>query len=39
METALYHPEQGYYMTSRDKIGANGDFYQPAWGSKNINHD
>jgi SAM-dependent MidA family methyltransferase len=27
METALYHPEQGYYMARRDKIGADGDFY------------
>ena len=27
METALYHPEQGYYMAKREKIGAGGDFY------------
>jgi len=27
METALYHPEQGYYMAKREKIGASGDFY------------
>ncbi|MDB4924436.1 SAM-dependent methyltransferase [Mucilaginibacter sp.] len=27
METALYHPELGYYMSGHDKIGAGGDFY------------
>jgi SAM-dependent MidA family methyltransferase len=27
METALYHPEQGYYMANREKIGQGGDFY------------
>jgi SAM-dependent MidA family methyltransferase len=27
MEAALYHPEQGYYMAARDKIGTNGDYY------------
>ncbi|HEX3934604.1 MAG TPA: SAM-dependent methyltransferase [Puia sp.] len=27
METALYHPELGYYMRSREKIGQAGDFY------------
>jgi SAM-dependent MidA family methyltransferase len=27
METALYQPEQGYYMTDREKIGTGGDFY------------
>jgi SAM-dependent MidA family methyltransferase len=27
METALYHPEQGYYMANREKIGTTGDFY------------
>ncbi|WP_053364093.1 SAM-dependent methyltransferase [Bacillus sp. FJAT-27251] len=24
---ALYHPEEGYYMNSRDKIGREGDFF------------
>lgn len=27
MEMALYHPKLGYYNSSQDKIGANGDFY------------
>lgn len=27
MELALYHPEHGYYMTEREKIGKSGDFY------------
>ncbi|MFZ5591023.1 MAG: class I SAM-dependent methyltransferase [Bacillota bacterium] len=27
MEWALYHPSQGYYMSPRSKIGAEGDFY------------
>ncbi|MDT8317276.1 MAG: SAM-dependent methyltransferase [bacterium] len=27
MEVALYHPEHGYYMSSREKIGKDGDFY------------
>jgi SAM-dependent MidA family methyltransferase len=27
MEMALYHPEHGYYMASREKIGSKGDFY------------
>jgi SAM-dependent MidA family methyltransferase len=27
METALYHPEQGYYMANREKVGKDGDFY------------
>jgi SAM-dependent MidA family methyltransferase len=27
METALYHPQMGYYMAAREKIGAEGDFY------------
>jgi SAM-dependent MidA family methyltransferase len=27
MEAALYHPEQGYYMADREKIGMGGDFY------------
>ncbi|SDE97318.1 SAM-dependent methyltransferase, MidA family [Mucilaginibacter pineti] len=27
MEMALYHPEYGYYMASREKIGPKGDFY------------
>lgn len=27
MEMALYHPELGYYNSTQDKIGAQGDFY------------
>ena len=27
MAQALYHPQHGYYMTSRDRIGKAGDFY------------
>ncbi|MDO6430541.1 SAM-dependent methyltransferase [Flavitalea sp. BT771] len=27
MELSLYHPEYGYYSTTRDKIGKGGDFY------------
>ena len=27
MEMALYHPELGYYTSSRDKIGKHGDYY------------
>ncbi len=27
MAQALYHPEFGYYMTPRDRIGKSGDFY------------
>lgn len=27
IETALYHPEQGYYMKGEEKIGRAGDFY------------
>ncbi|KJR96022.1 MAG: hypothetical protein VR68_15760 [Peptococcaceae bacterium BRH_c4a] len=27
MEMALYHPEEGYYMREREKIGPLGDFY------------
>lgn len=27
METVLYHPQEGYYFSSRDKIGAQGDYY------------
>ena len=27
MEMALYYPELGYYATTRDKIGPNGDYY------------
>ncbi|WP_230191655.1 SAM-dependent methyltransferase [Paenibacillus sp. CECT 9249] len=27
MESCLYHPEYGYYMTPRMKIGKDGDFY------------
>lgn len=27
MELCLYHPQWGYYMQSRDKIGKAGDFY------------
>src|SRR5690606_16687664 len=37
MEIALYHPQYGYYRTSRDPFGKHGDFYtaaqlQPAFG-------
>jgi SAM-dependent MidA family methyltransferase len=32
METALYRPEQGYYMANREKVGKDGDFYtSSAW--------
>lgn len=27
MEDCLYHPEYGYYMTSRQRIGREGDFF------------
>ena len=27
MELALYHPEEGYYIKERKKIGKDGDFY------------
>jgi len=27
MELVLYHPQQGYYHSSREKIGPEGDFY------------
>lgn len=27
MDLALYHPEEGYYMREREKIGPLGDFY------------
>jgi SAM-dependent MidA family methyltransferase len=27
MDLALYHPDHGYYMSSREKIGKDGDFY------------
>jgi len=27
MELALYHPEEGYYIKERQKIGKKGDFY------------
>ena len=27
MEQALYHPEYGYYMAPRDRIGKAGDFF------------
>ncbi|MTH52407.1 hypothetical protein GKZ89_03235 [Bacillus mangrovi] len=27
MELSLYHPEHGYYMSDKPKIGRNGDFY------------
>lgn len=30
METALYHPEQGYYRRPRDPFGKAGDFYTAA---------
>ncbi|MBI5084013.1 MAG: SAM-dependent methyltransferase [Acidobacteria bacterium] len=37
METALYHPEHGYYRSPRDPFGTAGDFYtasqlQPVFG-------
>jgi SAM-dependent MidA family methyltransferase len=37
METALYHPEHGYYRRPRDPFGKDGDFYtaeqvQPVFG-------
>ncbi|MBI5281773.1 MAG: SAM-dependent methyltransferase [Candidatus Solibacter usitatus] len=37
METALYHPEHGYYRSPRDPFGVAGDFYtasqlQPVFG-------
>lgn len=37
METALYHPEHGYYRSSRDPFGMQGDFFtasqlQPVFG-------
>ena len=37
METALYHPEHGYYRRARDPFGRSGDFYtaeqiQPVFG-------
>jgi SAM-dependent MidA family methyltransferase len=37
METALYHPEHGYYTRPRDPFGKSGDFYtaeqlQPVFG-------
>jgi SAM-dependent MidA family methyltransferase len=27
MEMALYYPEEGYYASSQDRVGATGDFY------------
>src|ERR1700744_5842873 len=27
MEMALYYPDQGYYTSPRDRVGATGDFY------------
>lgn len=27
METVLYHPQEGYYYSPRDKIGPRGDYY------------
>jgi SAM-dependent MidA family methyltransferase len=27
MEMALYHPEQGYYSSTQDRVGESGDFY------------
>jgi SAM-dependent MidA family methyltransferase len=30
MEMALYYPELGYYNSTQNKIGANGDFYTSA---------
>jgi len=37
MDTALYHPEHGYYTNTRDPFGKDGDFYtaqqlQPVFG-------
>lgn len=37
METALYHPDHGYYRSARDPFGKGGDFYtaeqiQPVFG-------
>src|SRR5437588_1398568 len=37
METALYHPEHGYYRRARDPFGKHGDFFtaeqlQPVFG-------
>ena len=29
METALYHPERGYYRKRENEPGASGDFYTP----------
>ncbi len=31
MEAVLYHPTEGYYYSSRDKIGARGDYYTSAY--------
>ena len=31
MELALYHPQEGYYTSARDKIGENGDFYTSSY--------
>ena len=30
MEMSLYYPELGYYNSTQNKIGANGDFYTSA---------
>jgi len=30
MELALYHPEGGYYMSARPKVGRDGDFFTSA---------
>ncbi|WP_052339149.1 class I SAM-dependent methyltransferase [Gorillibacterium massiliense] len=30
MESCLYHPEYGYYMQDRPKVGKSGDFYTSA---------
>ncbi len=27
METVLYHPQEGYYYSAQEKIGASGDYY------------
>ncbi|MGB9700189.1 MAG: class I SAM-dependent methyltransferase [Thermodesulfobacteriota bacterium] len=27
METVLYHPQEGYYYSAREKIGVQGDYY------------
>src|SRR3954467_3886540 len=31
MEMALYHPEEGYYTSGREKLGKQGDYYTSAY--------